>query len=399
VATPTTPVTPPPAVTEVFSRPGTASGQGARPARYHSNSRNVSQISLPGSSKNQIIHRSASESSLRHPRPLRRIPSASSLTQHYQPASLKQPQRLVHHQRSISASATMYPQYPNAAVVAAHTQYGRLVGQRIDYNTALLRNSSKAFQAPSAWSAIHPPTQSFRHARSATNLRALASANNSTASFATLRQLPTVQNPYLSHLQHRRARTVGSASSYSSRSANPYQQPKYAQSWNGGYTNQRTMTFAASRSASPAQPGSSLHRKTSSHSSSGSASGFGKGSLTSEVLAEVDEEGLAGTPATSVSVSRSASPPRDPAAQSLSASRVRERSTSRSRSPAQGPVSRGAGWPVQSTGRVSPEGEIRKLRKVRSDADIADRPGGLKRKESTEGSRKGKGRGKQVVHF
>ena len=213
ITTPTTPVTPPPAVTEVFSRPGTSMSQIVRPTRYHS-SRNGSQISLSAPNNTRVIHRSASESSLRHPAPIRRIPSASNLTMHH-PQSVKQPHQHGYHQRSISAGATPYPQYPSAAVVAA--QYRLPPSQRLDYNTALFRNSAKAFQAPSAWSAIHPPTHHFRHTKSTSSLRALAQSNGSTASFATIRQLPQSQNPYLSHMHARRARTAGSASSYSSR--------------------------------------------------------------------------------------------------------------------------------------------------------------------------------------
>jgi hypothetical protein len=383
-------------------------------------------VSLSGPSSTRVIHRSASESSLRHPRPIRHIPSASRLAQNH-PPSLKQPQQLGYHQRSISAGATPYPQYPSAAAVAA--QYRLPPSQRIDYSSALFRNSAKALHAPSAWSALHPPTHHFRHTKSTSSLRTLAESNGSTASFATFRQLPQAPNPYLSHMHARRARTAGSASSYSSRSGGGHGVPAVAQSWTGPY--QRGMTFASSRSSTP------LHRMTSSHSSSsGSASGpGGKGSLTSEVLKEVDEEALGSgnnTPATSAFATatpgRSRSPTHGasrstsrspPASRSASSSRQRpqqrrDHSSSRSRSPS---LSRSvtpsniiesymyrSGTPVIShtapggqtvQSRVGSEGEIRRLRSSKSDVDLSE---GTMRKYSRGGSRKGKGK-HVIVHF
>jgi hypothetical protein len=411
---PLTPVTPPPAVSEVFSRPATSTSQTNRPSRYHT-IRNVPKLTLPGPSSDRIIHRSASESSLRHPRPIRRIPSASSLTS---AATMQQyhalNQRRVLHQRSASAG-NPYPQYPSAAFVAA--SYRLPPAQQLEYNMQLFRNSAKAFQAPSAWSAIHPPTHHFRHAASTSSLREMAQSNGSTASFATFRQLPVVQNPYLAHLHHRRARTAGSASSYSSRSGHVYQQPLYAQSWNGGVAHPpRTMTFSASRASTP------LHRKTSSHSSSSGGSARGKGSLTSEVLEEVDEEAI--TPATelsSSSASRSRSPPRagragssqqrshsaprsasasrsPPTSRSASASRVRDRSTSRS--------------PPQSRSSTPANERIIESYMNRSGTSLASAPGGsarigqdgkvrkvgtADRRQQSGGSKMEKGKGREII--
>lgn len=412
-STPTTPMTPPPAVTDVVNRPATST----KPARYHS-IRSESQSSNPGPSHEKVLYRSASESSLRQPQPLRRMPSTSNLASVQAMKQFNnQPMHHYHprgHQRSVSAES-YYPQYPSAAAA----RYAP--NQPITYSMALLQNSQMAFNSPSAWRAVHPPPSHFRHAHSTGDLRALSRANSSVASFSTFHQLPVTQNPYLAHLQGRRARTMGSGTGSVTSSRSGHQ--PYAQSWAGGYNghpqNKPSMSFAASRSTPV------LHRKTSSHSSSNSSHAFGKGSLTSEVLTEVDEEALGGgilastssrskqsgslpkgqlskatmsssQSSTSASSSRSALATTTPASsRSGSAPASRSRSPPQTRfyspshilddsTPDRSASPTGKGGP-KGCKRVSPNGEVRKLKKLPKE--------GTKRTPSY----KGKGKARQLV--
>ncbi|KAF2673786.1 hypothetical protein BT63DRAFT_451843 [Microthyrium microscopicum] len=191
---------------------------------------------------------SVSQVELQHPRPIRRIASASSLMP--TPKPIHRAHRL--HRRSLSAGSV----YPQHKPLYKPTM--------IDYRgSSFMHPATNARSAaPSAWTAVHPP----RHGYAKPQRRGTVA----TIRHGQLGSVPYNNHPYLS-----RARTAySSSSSSSSLSSGPYP--------------------AASWSNFPMPPNSraivrqGVHRATSSFGSS--SSGYGRSNISSQLSDHLEED-------------------------------------------------------------------------------------------------------------
>jgi len=204
---------------------------------------------LPG------IHRSVAQSrvALAHPRPIRRIPSASSLMANH-------PAHKSLHRRSLSAGSLQ-----NLHRAHSHSQL-------VEYRGSLsLMRTPQPPVAPSQYAALHPPQHHFRHSAYPRLTRA-----GTVAVPPSRTSMPMAMPPRV-----RRARTSVIVPARHSRIP--------PSGWGHIPLSPRGGGFARPQ----------LHRKTSSLSSS--SSGYGKGSISTSQLSDHVEEDEEGTDGTSVS--------------------------------------------------------------------------------------------------
>jgi hypothetical protein len=160
------------------------------------------------------ILQSASSSSLNlaHPRPVRKLPSASNLMRSNQAT------RIGYHYRSTSANS-FYSSRPSSRASSFN-----------DLPAHVAAAASLTVPAPSAWKAIHPPSHHLHHSSSLPSLR---TASSSTGSLAMIHQY----GPYGSR--------PGTAGSNSSSRGSPQ-----TASWTHYKTHKRTTSSQSSSSSS-----------------------------------------------------------------------------------------------------------------------------------------------------